>query len=189
MIPVPVLTPRLSSYWVNLVTPVPRGIAKPLIDSLKHEVVCSEHAIAEYVPDPEGGLLGYDTAVQFALAKIRDAQVQTRWSNASLPDAPADPLPSDPDWSGGSVYTDSRKADCAANAETLWRVIEGVGGSTAGTRSRWRGPCAAGWTGSPEGSGCGVGATTRSGSISVTPSTGGASKRSSGESCCGCARK
>jgi uncharacterized protein YbjT (DUF2867 family) len=129
MIPVPVLTPRLSSYWVDLATPVPRGIAKPLIDSLKHEVVCSEHAIANYVPDPEGGLLGYDTAVQLALTKIRDAQVQTRWSNASLPDAPADPLPSDPDWSGGSVYTDIREADCAADAETLWRVIEGVGGS------------------------------------------------------------
>jgi uncharacterized protein YbjT (DUF2867 family) len=129
MIGVPVLTPRLSSYWVNLVTPVPRGIARPLIDSLKHEIVCSEHDIAEYVPDPgDGGLLDYDTAVEFALARIRDAQVETRWSNASLPDAPANPLPSDPGWSGGSIYTDTREADCAADAGELWRVIEGIGG-------------------------------------------------------------
>ncbi|MDT7727136.1 MAG: hypothetical protein QOI21_3712 [Actinomycetota bacterium] len=130
MIPVPLLTPRLSSHWVNLVTPVPRGIAKPLIDSLKHEVVCGEHDIAEYIPDlARSPLLGYDKSVEFALAKIRDAQVETRWSNASLPDAPANPLPSDPDWSGGSIYTDVREADCAADVEKLWRVIEGVGGS------------------------------------------------------------
>src|SRR5207245_1167586 len=68
------------------------------------------------------------TAVEFALARIRDAQVETRWSNASLPDAPANPLPSDPGWSGGSIYTDTREADCAADAGELWRVIAGIGG-------------------------------------------------------------
>ena len=44
--------PWLSSHWVNLVTPVPRAIAMPLIDSLVHEVVCREQDIVEYVPDP-----------------------------------------------------------------------------------------------------------------------------------------
>ena len=39
MIPVPVLTPRLSSYWVNLISPVPAGIARPLIEGLRNEVV------------------------------------------------------------------------------------------------------------------------------------------------------
>ena len=39
MIPVPVLTPQLSSYWVNLVTPVPARIARPLIEGLRNEVV------------------------------------------------------------------------------------------------------------------------------------------------------
>ncbi len=42
MIPVPVLTPRLSSYWVNLVSPVPAGIARPLIEGLRNEVVVRE---------------------------------------------------------------------------------------------------------------------------------------------------
>ncbi len=46
LVPVPVLTPRLSSHWVNLVTPVPKAIAAPLIDSLVHEVVCDENDIA-----------------------------------------------------------------------------------------------------------------------------------------------
>src|SRR6185503_4935206 len=52
---VPFLTPRLSSHWVNLVTPVPRSIAVPLIDSLVHEVVCREQDILTYVPDPPEG--------------------------------------------------------------------------------------------------------------------------------------
>ena len=39
MIPVPVLTPRLSSYWVSLVSPVPAGIARPLIEGLRNEVI------------------------------------------------------------------------------------------------------------------------------------------------------
>ncbi|WP_116049348.1 SDR family oxidoreductase [Amycolatopsis palatopharyngis] len=129
MLPVPVLTPRLSSHWVNLVTPVPRAIARPLIDSLVHEVVCGEHDIEKYVPDPHGGLLRYDTAVRYALAKVRDARVETRWSSAGPADAPSDPLPTDPQWSGGSSYTDVRSAACAASVDDLWRVIEGVGGT------------------------------------------------------------
>jgi len=45
----PVLTPMLSSYWVDLVTPVPSGIAHPLIEGLKNEVVCKDDRIDQYV--------------------------------------------------------------------------------------------------------------------------------------------
>lgn len=128
LVPVPVLTPRLSSHWVNLVTPVPGQIAAPLIESLVHEVVCGEHDIARYVPDPPGGLIGYDRAVELALAKIRDADVETRWSSAATPGAPSDPLPSDPEWSGGTAYTDLRERGTTADPATLWRVVTGIGG-------------------------------------------------------------
>lgn len=47
---VPFLTPKLSSYWVDLVTPVPAGIAHPLIEGLKNEVVCRENSIDRFVP-------------------------------------------------------------------------------------------------------------------------------------------
>ena len=47
---VPVLTPLLSSYWVDLVTPVPSGIAHPLIEGLKNEVVCRENRIEQLIP-------------------------------------------------------------------------------------------------------------------------------------------
>lgn len=47
---VPVLTPLLSAYWVDLVTPVPSGIAHPLIEGLKNEVVCRESRIEQLIP-------------------------------------------------------------------------------------------------------------------------------------------
>ncbi|NKQ54770.1 SDR family oxidoreductase [Amycolatopsis sp. K13G38] len=125
VVPVPVLTPWLSAQWVNLVTPVPRAIAVPLIESLVHEVFCHDHDIAAYIPDPEGGLTHYERAIELALARIRRSDVPTRWSDAS---APSDPLPTDPDWSGGSVYEDVRERHADADAEKLWQVIESIGG-------------------------------------------------------------
>ncbi|WP_433159402.1 SDR family oxidoreductase [Kribbella sp. CA-247076] len=124
----PVLTPSLSSHWVGLVTPVPSSIARPLVDSLVHEVVCKEHDIAKYVPDPELGLIGFDQAVELALKRVRDLDVTTSWASASTPGAPSDPLPGDPDWSGGSLYVDERESVVPASPEQLWRVIEGIGG-------------------------------------------------------------
>ena len=130
ILPVPVLTPWLSSHWVSLVTPVPAGIAKPLVLSLVHEVVCDERDIARYVPDPPEGLLGFDDAVRKALAKVHDAQVETRWSSAAPPGGPSEPLPSDPDWAGGSLYTDDRQTEIAADCEEVWRVVSRIGGQT-----------------------------------------------------------
>ncbi|MFJ9820409.1 SDR family oxidoreductase [Streptomyces sp. NPDC101151] len=128
VLPVPVLTPGLSSHWVGLVTPVPASLARPLTESLRHEVVCHEHDIEAYVPNPPGHPLSFDEAVRLALRRVQDAQVATRWSSSAVPGAPSDPLPTDPDWAGGSLYTDLREAEVDAPADTLWRVIEGVGG-------------------------------------------------------------
>ncbi|NKX85998.1 SDR family oxidoreductase [Nocardia coubleae] len=128
VLPVPVLTPWLSAQWVNLVTPVPRALAVPLIESLVHEVVCGEHDIAAYISDPPDGLTRYGRAVELALTRIRNAEVPTRWSDASTYGAPSDPLPTDPDWSGGSLYEDLREHHTSADPDTVWAVIESIGG-------------------------------------------------------------
>jgi uncharacterized protein YbjT (DUF2867 family) len=47
---VPVLTTMLSAYWVDLVTPIPSGIAHPLIEGLRNEVVCKDNRIDKFVP-------------------------------------------------------------------------------------------------------------------------------------------
>ena len=128
ILPVPVLTPWLSGQWVNLVTPVPRSIALPLMESLVNEVVCHDHAIADIIPDPEEGLTHYERAVELALANIRDANVPTRWSDASDGPAPSDPLPTDPEWTGGTLYEDRRESETTADPLSLWEVIESIGG-------------------------------------------------------------
>ncbi|MBD3004286.1 SDR family oxidoreductase [Streptomyces sp. 5-10] len=128
IVPVPVLTPGLSSLWVGLVTPVPGAIARPLVESLRHEVVCAERDITRHVPDPPGGPLGVDRALELALRRIRDAEVATRWSSAATPGAPSDPLPTDPDWAGGSLYQDRRERAVDASPGDVWRVVEGIGG-------------------------------------------------------------
>ena len=130
IVPVPLLTPRLSSLWVGLVTPVPASLAMPLVESLRNEVVCSEHDIAQYIPDPPGGLLPLDQAITLALRNTREGAVSTRWSSAATPGAPSDPLPTDPSWAGGSLYVDARNSVVHASPAALWRVIEGIGGET-----------------------------------------------------------
>ncbi|MET0275401.1 MAG: DUF2867 domain-containing protein, partial [Acidimicrobiia bacterium] len=125
IVTVPVLSPWLSSQWVNVVTPVPKAIAQPLIESLRNSVVAHEHDIDEYVPLAP---LEFDDAVDKALQKISDVDVVTRWSGASWPGAPSDPMPTDPDWAGGSIYRDERDTHVDAPPDALWRVIEGIGG-------------------------------------------------------------
>jgi uncharacterized protein YbjT (DUF2867 family) len=63
---VPVLTPRLSAYWINLVTPVPAGIVFPLVEGLKNEVICSDNRIRDFVPID---LMGMEEAICSALAE------------------------------------------------------------------------------------------------------------------------
>jgi uncharacterized protein YbjT (DUF2867 family) len=128
VVPVAVLSPWLSAQWINLVTPVPRAIALPLIESLVHEAVCHEHDITRLVGEPPGGLIRCDRAIALALNRVRRADVPTRWSDASTTGAPADPLPTDPPWSGGSVYQDLTVRYADADPSTLWRVIESIGG-------------------------------------------------------------
>ncbi|MFM7510090.1 MAG: SDR family oxidoreductase [Actinomycetota bacterium] len=125
IIPVPVLTPWLSSHWVNIITPVPKPLAQPLIESLRNSVVATETDIRDLIdlePAP------FDQSVRSALARVKNLEVETRWSSASWPGAPSDPMPTDPDWSGGSTYSDERRRAVDAPPEVVWRIVEGIGG-------------------------------------------------------------
>ncbi len=127
--PINVLTPSLSSHWVGVVTPVPRSLARPLVESLRHPAVCRDDRIRRLIPDPPEGLLPFDRAVELALARVRDRDVTTRWSSASYPGAPSEPLPSDPEWSGGTIYTDVRVVETSSSPQQVWRSVERIGGA------------------------------------------------------------
>ncbi|MEO8468360.1 MAG: SDR family oxidoreductase [Chloroflexota bacterium] len=80
MIPVPVLTPRLSSYWVNLVSPVPAGIARPLIEGLRNEVIVTDPGPATrfgLAPKP------FAEALQEAIDRTDRHDVETTWFDAA----------------------------------------------------------------------------------------------------------
>ncbi|WP_417512252.1 SDR family oxidoreductase [Microbacterium sp.] len=124
----PVLTPWLASQWVGLVTPVPRQMAVPIIASLQNDCVVRERDIDEFIAPPEEGLLAYRTAVRYALHREADGEVETSWQNATVPGAPSDPLPSDPEWAGHTVFTDLRERRTAASPDAVWNVIEAIGG-------------------------------------------------------------
>jgi len=66
--------------------------------------------------------------VSLALGKERAGEVETSWQDSSVFGAPSDPLPSDPQWSGHTVFTDLREKQTTASPAELWRVIEGIGG-------------------------------------------------------------
>ena len=79
MIPVPVLTPRLSSYWVNLISPVPSNIARPLIEGLRNEVVVRHPGPARaFGIDP----VTYDEALALAMDRSQGIELESTWFDA-----------------------------------------------------------------------------------------------------------
>lgn len=126
----PVLTPWLAAQWVNLVTPIPRALAIPLVESLQHDCVMRNRDIDGVIDRPAGGLTGYRRSVELALAKMRDDTVETTWTTAHALEAPAEPLPSDPQWAGHTVFTDVRERETGASPAALFRVIASLGGET-----------------------------------------------------------
>lgn len=125
----PLPAPRLSGFWVGMVTPIPLALAVPLVQSLQHDAVADEHDIDDYLPRPPEGPAGYRRAVALALKRIEDNNVETTWDvHCSSSEAAADPLPSDPDWAGRTVFVDERSRTGRARPEQVWRTIESIGG-------------------------------------------------------------
>ena len=127
IIPVPVLTPRLSSYWIHLVTPLSHKIAKPLAEGLKNKVVCREDRITRLVPQK---LLNVRESIHAALSQLAALQVETNWSMAG-------PMPGDPDWAGGTVFRDVREVIIDAPAGAAFRAVCRLGGGHGWNAAKW----------------------------------------------------
>lgn len=127
IIPVPVLSPRLSSYWLGLVTPVPVSLAKPLILGLKTRAVCRENAIREIIPQT---LLTCREAIALALRKFEQQAVDTCWHDAGQPLVPEWVACGDPAYAGGTVLQDGFRATIQATPEEVWPAVARLGGGT-----------------------------------------------------------
>ena len=129
IIKIPVLTPGLSSLWIGLVTPVPTALARPLVGSLISEVVADPaKSIDALIPKPQEGLTDVESAILLALSKLTNHNVETRWSDATMPTAPWQKAQGDPEWAGETVLRDRREAVTEISGEKIWRQIEGIGG-------------------------------------------------------------
>jgi len=127
IVPVPILTPRLSSHWVNLVTPLPYALARPLVDSLINDVVVRpERDIGRFVDHTPYTL---DQAIQRALAVVGDLQLKTSWMDSARVSTSAMPMPQDPEWAGGTIYEDIQEVTTTASPEALFAAVSGIGGT------------------------------------------------------------
>ncbi|MGV0790201.1 NAD(P)H-binding protein [Mycolicibacterium sp. XJ1819] len=77
---VPLLSAAIASWWVGLVTPMPSGLARPLVASLECDAVAGDHDVDTVIAPPEGGLTGYREAVAAAL-RIGPLPSDPRWAH------------------------------------------------------------------------------------------------------------
>lgn len=126
LIDVPVLTPRLSSHWVGLVTPVTNKIARPLIEGLDNEVVVQDDT-ARHLFDLD--LLSYEAAVRLALARFADDNVDTMWSCAFSSGIGGTGVAQELTDTEGLIQ-ERRQLLVRASPETVFQVVKSLGGDT-----------------------------------------------------------
>lgn len=131
ILPVPVLSPRLSSLWIGLVTPLPVGVARPLVDSLRNEVTVSAGRAAPFPVDP----MPLRKAIEQALDLDDQLDVPSRWSDANA--SPARPLAGDPEWAGGTLLVDRQVVETRASPEDLFWAFSRIGGSVGYYTHDW----------------------------------------------------
>jgi len=123
LLPVPVLSPRLSSYWVHWVTPVSAAIARPLIEGLRSEVVVQTDTARELFPDIHP--MDYRSALEVALRTLKTGEVETSWCDAYSSgggEAPVCLL------SDQGMIVERRERASRATPDELYRVFSGLGG-------------------------------------------------------------
>jgi len=131
MIPVPVLSPRLSSLWLGLVTPVYARVGRELVDSLRNETIVRDRsADALFSVRP----LGYREALKRALANEDREFAETRWSDAFSS------VGATRQWGGakfGRRIVDSRSVHVPFPPAIAFRPIERLGGETGWYYGNW----------------------------------------------------
>jgi uncharacterized protein YbjT (DUF2867 family) len=125
IVPVPLLSPRLSSLWLGLVSPIPTALARPLVLGLRNRVVCHEHAIREIMPRE---LTDCRAAIRLALERIQHSTVDTSWSDAGSLRTPEWAAPGDAPYAGGTVFRSAYGIRLAGCPEELWDGVTAIGG-------------------------------------------------------------
>jgi uncharacterized protein YbjT (DUF2867 family) len=129
----PVLTPRLSSYWVHLVTPIPANIARPLIDGLRNEVIVRAHLALDLFPQIEP--MDYHAAVSAALTDLEARHIETSWSDA-LATSQGDIVPVVLSTQEGMII-ERRQQAVSTSPAAVFKMISRLGGRTGWLYFNW----------------------------------------------------
>jgi len=133
IVPIPLLNPRLCSFLVGLITPVQSALARPLIESMRHEVVVHEQAARTLFPHVE--LIDYEGALKLALGRLEAQDVKTRWTDA-LASSVTSGRPADFTMHEGMII-ESRTARVAAPAAAVYQAFTGLGGKRGWLYADW----------------------------------------------------
>lgn len=133
LIPVPVLTPQLSAYWVHWMTAISANIAHPLIEGLRNEVIVRDGTARELFPDIQP--VNYAIALDQALEQLKTGQVETSWSDALL-SSKGDLVPVRLTYREG-IVTEARQRIVNADASTVFRIFTGLGGERGWMYADW----------------------------------------------------
>ena len=133
LVPVPVLTPRLSSYWVHWITPISSGVSAPLIEGLRNEVVVTDHLARELFPaiSPRD----YAGAIAEVIEDLERGRIETAWSDAH--GAPGAPDSFSRVESHEGMIFERRTRQVAAPAREVYRVFTGIGGDRGWFYGNW----------------------------------------------------
>lgn len=134
IIPVPVLTPTLSSYWIQLVTPVPANLARPLAEGLRNTVVCRENEIRDLIPTR---LLSASEAMTRAVDRTAQHEVATCWTDAGSLRVPEWIDCGDASYAGGTVLESVHTVTLGATAASIWQVLVRLGGTRGWLFADW----------------------------------------------------
>jgi uncharacterized protein YbjT (DUF2867 family) len=125
ILPVPVLTPKLSSYWVDLITPINKEIARPLVEGLRNEVIVKNNKIQDLIPQE---LIPIDEAIRRSLNERSHIILHNRFKTSGFITPVEFSVRGDPGWGGGSVILDRRAILVQGKLEDVWQTVETIGG-------------------------------------------------------------
>lgn len=132
--PIPFFTPKLSSYWIHLVTPIPASLAQPLAEGLRNPAICENDHIKKIIPQE---LLSCREAFRLALERLKMQEVESHWTDAGSSLPPEWTYSGDPKWAGGTIYEDKRRIVLEASPEDVWKRVVRIGGETGWYYGDW----------------------------------------------------
>ncbi len=131
VIPVKLLSPKLSSYWIGLVTPLPPKLGRPLVEGLSSKVICEDTRIRKLIPLK---LIDYEEAISLAMEKINP---ETSWTDAGAIPPAEWVYQHDPKWAGGTIFKAYRTRVISASPPTVWKVVTRIGGKEGWYSASW----------------------------------------------------